>query len=321
MTSHLVTAVGLLVGLVLFGRPRTVRIGGRRDLDGPTVTVRVVIPARNEAASIGNLLHDLAGQVGDGWEVVVVDDGSEDTTAEIARRFDFVTVVTAPPRPPAWVGKPWACTVGVHHLSGEPAEELVFLDADVRLAPGALAAVVGERRAHGGVLSVQPFHRAGSAVEELSALFNVVSFMGIGAASAHPHGLFGPVIACRRDDYHAVGGHGSVRSAVIEDVELALAFEAAGIPVAVRAGGRAVSFRMYPLGLRSIVDGWSKNMALGARSVPAWRTLGVAWWVTSLVSASAVPATWWANPTCAPPPTWCARASGSCTTAPTCTWR
>lgn len=305
MGSELFAVVGLVVGLALFGRPRTLSGHSSPPDSARPRHVRVVIPARNEAASIGNLLADLdaelralaqqvvAGRRVDQFHIVVVDDGSEDDTAAIARRFESVTVVTAPTRPDGWLGKPWACAVGASHTGAPAAEEFVFLDADVRLAPGALEAIVAERRAAGGVLSVQPFHATGSAVEELSAMFNIVALMGVAAGTQRPTGLFGPVIACTRCDYDAVGGHTAVRSAVIEDVELARAFTATDVPITVRLGGDLVAFRMYPLGMRTLVEGWTKNMALGATTTPVLRSVGVGWWIAALLSASSLAATGW----------------------------
>ena len=289
MWSIWFAVAGLAVGVALFGRPSALPSAPLAR----TERIRIVIPARNESASLGNLLGDIAGSVDACCDVVVVDDGSTDSTAEIARSFPFVQLVCAPEPPAGWRGKPWACMVGARgEISSPDAEELIFLDADVRLEPGAIESLVASRRAHGGVLSVQPFHTAPTMVEELSAVFNLVSMMGAGVGSPRPHGMFGPVVCCRADDYFAVGGHGSVRGAVAEDVELAGVFKRAGIAVRIMTGGRLVSFRMYPKGLGALIEGWSKNMATGATSVPIWRALGVAWWIAGLVSASSIALDW-----------------------------
>jgi len=162
---------------------------------------------------------------------------------------------------------------------------LVFLDADVRLRPDALGALLANAEA-GGVVSVQPFHDVPTATEQLSGVFNLVSLMGVGAGTSRPSAIFGPVICCSVADYVRVGGHRSVRSALVEDVELGHRFLAAGARIRVFGGDELVSFRMYPTGLRSMIEGWCKNMAIGAASVPLWRTVAVGWWITGLVMGS-----------------------------------
>lgn len=248
--------------------------------------ISIVIPARNEAMSVPNLLGSLGGSPDD--EVVVVDDASSDGTADVAHDFG-VTVIPAPPLPPGWAGKPWACQIGADATTHEV---LVFIDADVSFAPGGLDAVIATQAAQGGLVSVQPWHRCVRPVESLSALCNVVAIMGVGAFAARtrhpPAGAFGPVMACSRADYERVGGHASVRADVVEDVALAHRFLGVGVGVTVLAGGPSVAFRMYPLGVAQLIEGWTKNIAMGARRATRPLTLAlIVWWLVSLSSVSA----------------------------------
>ena len=98
--------------------------------------------------------------------------------------------------------------------------------------------------------------------------------------------MFGPVVCCTAGDYLRVGGHAGVSSEVTEDVALAHRFLDAGVPVRVFGGGRVIRFRMYPAGWRTLVEGWTKNIATGATAVPWWRTAGVALWVSGLIVAA-----------------------------------
>ncbi|MEO6121604.1 MAG: glycosyltransferase, partial [Acidimicrobiales bacterium] len=163
------------------------------------------------------------------------------------------------------------------------ADVLVFLDADTQLDPGGLSAIVGDHARRGGLVSVQPFHRTERPYEALSALFNIVPWMGLAAATPtaarrSPPGAFGPCLVTTAEDYRAVGGHEAVRGEVVEDVALAANYRAAGLPVATLAGSGTISFRMYPDGVGQLIEGWTKNIAGGAgASRPAAMALAVLW--------------------------------------------
>ena len=248
--------------------------------DGP---LAVVVPARDEAASLPRLLASLAVQTRPPAELVVVDDHSTDGTAAVARAGG-ATVVPAPPLPGGWTGKAWACRTGVEATT---APVLVFLDADTWLAPDGLARLAGERRRRGGLVSVQPFHVTERPYESLSAFFNVVALMGV--RPARPAGAAGPCMACSRADYEAVGGHEAVRTEVAEDVALGRRFLAARLPLACLAGRETVRFRMYPDGPRALVEGWTKNFATGAGATRPGVLLAVIAWISGCTSAAAQP--------------------------------
>lgn len=276
-------AVRLAVGCwLLWSLPRLAPASGRRDAAG----VSVVVPARDEAEQLPRLLDSLPDDV----EVVVVDDGSRDGTATVARRHG-ATVLAAGPLPEGWAGKPWACSVGAAAATGD---QLVFVDADVRFAPGGFDRVLGTLDRTDGLVSVQPFHEPGAPVEHLAALFNVVALAATDSATplgrrAGGRGAFGPVLACRRRHHDQVGGHAVVRDQVNDDVGLAAAFRRAGLEVRVVAGGADVSFRMYPAGLRQLVEGFTKNLATGAAAVRRTTVALVVLWLSVLVQAGVAP--------------------------------
>ncbi len=283
MTPMVLVIFGLALGFVLLGNLRALR--GERG----SQTVSIIIPARNEASSLPHLLASLADQTSPATEVFVVDDGSTDATASIASAAG-ATVIAAPPLPPGWVGKPWACRAGATRASGDV---LVFLDADVVLAPDGLDRIVASWRnaVPDGLLSVQPFHRTAKPYEQLSAYPNLVAMMASGAfipghRSWSPV-AFGPCLVTSQAAYQAVGGHDVVADEVIEDVHLARAYGSAGRDVHALAGGSAISFRMYPDGLRQLIDGWTKNLAGGPRLVSLVPMIGsVAWILASVTIAS-----------------------------------
>jgi hypothetical protein len=255
----------------------------------PDARIAVVVPARNEARALPEVLGALAAQHRPPDELVVVDDGSTDGTARVAGAAGVRVVVASPP-PAGWTGKSWACWTGVGATGGDL---LVFLDADTRPAPDLVARLAAAVAARGGLVSVLPYHRMRRAHERLSAFFTVVSVMGVGAASARPGapvtGAYGPCLASTRAAYLAAGGHEAVRASIVDDVALAQRFRAAGQPVTVYAPGGAIDYRLYPGGLRQLADGWSKNFAAGAGSTPWARVLLVAAWIVAVGSAAQAP--------------------------------
>lgn len=251
----------------------------------------VIVPARDEAERMAELLPPLRAQLGPRDELLVVDDASSDATGDEARRHGARVLRLEGP-PPGWAGKPHACVRGVEATT---APVIVFLDADVVAGPDLLdrlAATVERRRA--ALVSVQPWHRVERAGEQVSMLFNLVSVMATSAFALGrrepPTGIaFGPVVACRREDYTDCGGHGAppVRAAVAEDLALAREFPAVA-PHLARRG--EIEYRMYPDGLGAALAGWTKNLAVGARVAPWWATIAAAMWMWSLAGG------WLASP-------------------------
>ncbi|HWG80674.1 MAG TPA: glycosyltransferase, partial [Stellaceae bacterium] len=115
-------------------------------------SVAAVVPARNEAAVVGEAVSSLLAQDYPGrFSIVLVDDHSEDGTAAIARaaaarlgHSERLTVTGAEPLPKSWTGKLWALAEGVRQVeeTGEPPELFLFTDADIAHHPGNLAELV-----------------------------------------------------------------------------------------------------------------------------------------------------------------------------------
>lgn len=246
---------------------------------GATADCSVIVPARDEAPNLERLLPSV---VSTGAQVIVVDDGSTDGTAGVADRLG-ATVVHAGEPPAGWLGKPWACAAGARHASSEV---LVFLDADVVVENGGLARIVAAQQREGGLVSVQPWHEVGSAYERLSAFPNLVGVMGVGAFTVlgrriRPRGAFGPCLAIDRATYDAIGGHGAVRSEVIEDIALSRRVAR----VTLFGGAGTLRYRMYPDGFRSLWWGWAKNLGGGAAATAPIVLAFVVAWISGLLQA------------------------------------
>jgi glycosyltransferase involved in cell wall biosynthesis len=231
---------------------------------GPPV-VSVIIPARNEEANLGACLRSLASQTGVAYEIIVVDDHSDDRTAEIARSFSGVQILAAPDLPPGWTGKNNAVAAGAAVARGE---WLLFTDADTVHLPGSLGASVEEaEREQATLLSYSPEQIVETFWEkavmpaifaELAATFRPREVSDPASPAAAANGQF---ILVRKDVYNAVGGHTAIAGELLEDVALARAVKRAGNKIFFRYGGDQVRTRMYR-SFDQMREGWTKNLAL-----------------------------------------------------------
>ena len=236
--------------------------------------VSVIIPARNEDHNLPALLRSLASQPVGPREIIVVDDGSTDHTAEVGRQHG-VTVIASQALPEGWRGKPWACHQGAQAATGDL---LLFLDADTWFEPDGLVRILSAYE--GGALSVGPYHDVREPYEQLSLFFNLNMAFG-----TVPHRLFGQMLLVDRESYRRVGGHETVRGRVLENFVLAGRFRDAGIPVRSATGRGVLSFRMYPNGLRELVEGWTKGFAAGAGQTPRRVMFALVAWMSGLMLA------------------------------------
>ncbi len=247
------------------------------DVEGPKSMrgLSLVIPARDEAHNLPVLLNSLAGQSDLPGEIIVVDDGSTDDTAAVAAQLG-ATVLVSQPLPAGWRGKTWACHQGARAATGDL---LCFVDADTCFAAGGLARVLACYQ--GGAFSAGPWHAVREPYENLSLFFNLNMVVG-----TVPDRLFGQLLLVDRESYQRVGGHASVRGRILENFRLAEEFSAAGVRVRSVAGKGAISFRMYPGGLRELVAGWVKGFAAGAAKTPRSTLCLMVAWMSGLATVA-----------------------------------
>jgi len=241
------------------------------DPDGPAVSV--IIPARNEGANIAGVVESVLASTYRDLEVIVVDDRSTDDTADvadaIAARDARVRVVRGADLPAGWYGKPWACVQGARAARGTI---LCFTDADTRHQPALLAhSVSALQRDRVGLLTVAPKQVCGSFWERVV----MPHFWFVLGLRYHPSRVNvatrtrdavanGQFVMMTRADYDAVGGHETVRAEVAEDVALAHAVVRSGRRLGLYFAEPLIETRMYQ-SFGQIVEGWSKNVYLGAR--------------------------------------------------------
>ncbi len=257
--------------------------------------VTVVVPVRDEAVNVAECLATLLDQRGvPDLRVVVVDDGSTDGTAGIVRAVTDprLRLVPAGPLPPGWLGKPHACAAGVAAAGDGRLRDggvLVFVDADVRLFPDAVAAAVAvlDRQ---GLDMVSPWPRplaqglAERLVQPLAPwLWGTTLPVRMAERSPRPSlaAANGQFLVLTARGYTRSGGHAGVRAEAIEDVALLRAVKRAGgrgVPV---DGSRLAACRMYE-GWAQVRDGYAKTLWQSVGGSPA----------ASAVAAAVLTAVW-----------------------------
>ena len=242
------------------------RFGTRAEHSSPT-SLSILIPARNEERNIGILLEHLRAQEYRDFSVVVLDDGSGDATAEIvrghAREDARIRLIAGEALPPGWTGKNWAC----HQLSrAADGDILLFVDADVRPSPHAVADTLGAFTTHqADAVSAFPqqiLH--GAAARLIVPVMDLILYGFLPLPLVHRTrtpslaAANGQWIAFRRDAYERIGGHAGVRTDIVEDIALARRVKRHGGTMLLTAGAGSVACRMYE-GFAEVREGFSKN--------------------------------------------------------------
>ncbi len=181
----------------------------RRNAD-----VHIIIAARNEAQSLPATLAQL-----DGWPILVAEGPSEDETRALTPPNMLVALDAVPP---GWVGKSHALWTAAQRVT---AKWMVFLDADIRVAPGTIEAAVAHAEAHAlNYLTLHPGQAArtfwGRAalllIGQGMLVFSPPWMVRRGWAS----GGLGAFQLVRREAYLAAGGHAAIRTEILDDVAL-----------------------------------------------------------------------------------------------------
>lgn len=215
--------------------------------------VTVVVPARDEAGVIGRALGSLVAQDYPGaYRIVLVDDGSSDGTADIARAIgsERLTVISGTPPPAGWTGKLWAMQRGVEEAGTSP-RHLWFTDADIEHAPGTLRSLVARAEEDGLTLSsLMAELRCESAAEKTFVpafvfFFQMLyPFARVNRPSSRVAAAAGGCMLVRRASLESAGGLSMIKDAIIDDCALGALMKKEG-PIRLALTRRCRSIRPY----------------------------------------------------------------------------
>ncbi len=227
--------------------------------------VSVCIPARNEEARIGPCLESLLSQDYPHYEVLVLDDQSTDGTRDLLTRYSkknrHLKILRGKSLPVDWVGKSWAC----HQLSQKAKGAwILFTDADTWHHPDTLKRSVTAGENHqADLLSCVTGQATQSWLEYLVVpvmVFDLTAFLP--ARWAIKQGKFGGAngqfLFFNRKAYQSMGGHGSVRGEIVEDLAIGKKVTQRGLRLVLLDGSRLISCRMYHCA-KEVIEGFSKN--------------------------------------------------------------
>ena len=236
--------------------------------------VSVLIPARDEEKNIERAVRSAAGNRGVDLEVIVMDDDSSDRTAEIvkeiARSDPRVRLVEAPTLPQGWCGKQHACA----RLADQAhAEYLVFVDADVELAPDALSRMVALVKKSGrDLISGVPRQKTETALGRMIIplihfiLLGFLPLAGMRRWQSAPWAAgCGQLFMVRREAYEQAGGHGSIRSSRHDGLMLPRSFRWVGFETDLFDASDVAVCRMYDND-SDLLQGFTKNATEGMAS-------------------------------------------------------
>lgn len=236
------------------------------------VFVSVLVPARNEELNIAACIESLCRQDYPAYEVIVLNDGSEDATGSILESLQqqypsHLRLLQGSPLPKGWIGKPWAC----HQLSQQAKGDfLLFTDADTVHHPQMLtSAVAYQQHTQVDFFSVIPYEVMATWSEQL--VLPLIHYLYVAYL---PNQLFmrtndvrfsaanGQFMFFRRSAYEHIGGHESVRNNVVEDVFLAKVVKSHGFRMSLAKATEVVRCRMYH-NVGEVFAGFSKNFFAG----------------------------------------------------------
>lgn len=230
--------------------------------DSPQSWPRIVavVPARNEAETIARSLESLVAQEYAGeFQIILVDDDSEDATAALAQRAaqergasDRATIVQGAPLQPGWTGKLWALQQGIGKAASFSPDYWWFADADIVHTPDTLRRLVARAESRRlDLASLLVFMQAKSFPERLLIPPFLYFFLKlyppkwIADTKSRTAGAAGGCILLRKEALERIGGISAIRQEVIDDCALARAVKRSGGTIWMGLTRKSVSLRAY----------------------------------------------------------------------------
>jgi len=187
--------------------------------------VSIILPARNEEEFIGRCLNSLIEQDYSNYEIIVIDDSSEDSTSKIifeyAKKNSKIIPVSAQTKPEGWMGKNWACMEGYKKATGDI---LLFSDADTKHSQNVISLAVSHLLSFDlDALSAIPKMRAIDFWTKITLpmisvfLHTRFSALKVNDPTKKTAYFFGSFFIIKRKTYESVGMHESVKHEIIED--------------------------------------------------------------------------------------------------------
>ena len=187
--------------------------------------VSIILPARNEEKFIGSCLDSLVNQDYIDYEIIAINDSSDDSTGTIikkyAKEFSKLIYVDAKPKPEGWVGKNWACMEGYKKATGDL---LLFTDSDTKHATSVISLAVSHLLSlELDALTVIPKMLCLDSITKITLpiisvfLHTRFSALRVNDTSKNTGYFFGSFFIIKRSTYDSVGAHEGVKEELIED--------------------------------------------------------------------------------------------------------
>jgi len=266
MISHLLAIAALVQCAINYFALRIVRPDGEATIKE---SVAILIPMRNESANVEGVIDSTLNQTGlKNSQIFVLEDNSTDETAQLVKKYQSEIVIDSGNQlPEGWLGKNFA----LHQLTSLPAthsaEYLVFLDADIRLEPEAVSsAITLMNTLKWDFLSPYPREIAESFAERLIQPLLQWSWLASVPLRRAERGkrksmviANGQFFIVKRSAYDAIGGHQSIKSEVLDDLQLARTLVGAGFIGGVADGSAVAHCRMYT-SATELINGYTKSL-------------------------------------------------------------
>ena len=268
LLSFSVALNAFLLGMAIFNAVTIIRPHAQSSQQ---LSFSILVPCRNEAENVSELVSTLGALDHPDFEVIFIDDNSTDGTGDLLRQAiasrTYMKVVSAAQLPDGWMGKPWALSQGLTHATHD---YIATIDADVRLEPHALSAMDAVlQRTGSDFLSPYPAQIAETLTERIIQPLLQWTWMTtvplrLAMRSARPSLAVanGQFLFIKKSALVAAGGFNAIQSSVLDDIDLARVLVRSGYKGGVCDGSTIASTRMYS-SFKEIRAGYGKSMSTG----------------------------------------------------------